>query len=222
MKRNLSNNLHTNDFENNLALLAYFRNKGVYKLFTTIYDKTQKQLEISPKRNQHYFFNSYQLENEYNQFVQQTAQTTKRFSEYKNVSHITVLDKFYALSKLKQICNELNFQQTFQQESTIVLKNEVIELIENNDALKNEPAIAVYYYIYKTLIDAENQQHFSELKQRISENSEAFSQPEAREVYIFAQNYCIRKVNKGNSEFLTTLFELYKESIAQKHYLSKS
>src|SRR5690606_32342485 len=44
-------------------------------------------------------------------------------------------------------------------------------------------------------------------------HTQKFSPKEARDMYAYAQNYCIKQVNSGNMKFLTDLFQLYKMTL---------
>jgi len=68
----------------------------------------------------------------------------------------------------------------------------------------------VYYHIFLALSEPEEVAHYFRLSQVLETNHIHFPREEARTLYNFAQNYCIRKANSGRSEFLEELFGLYR------------
>ena len=81
------------------------------------------------------------------------------------------------------------------------------------------PPIALYYQIYLTLTDTENEEHYFKLRALLDKYGLQFQADEAKDVlYMAAQNYCIRKINKGNHKFTEEIFSLY-EDLIQKGIL---
>ena len=67
-----------------------------------------------------------------------------------------------------------------------------------------------------TLTESEDESHFESLKQMLEKHSNKFSAKEARDMYAYAQNYCIKKINSGHSKYLNEIFYLYKELLAKE------
>jgi len=118
------------------------------------------------------------------------------------------LDHFYMGTKLKYACEMMNrtnilmtdYQQPF-------LPTLLVYLGKNTAA--PVPSIAVYQQIYKTLASPEQESNFKSLMKTIQQHFEKFSLRELRDIYAFAQNYCIRKVNTGRTVYLRELFNIY-------------
>jgi len=55
--------------------------------------------------------------------------------------------------------------------------------------------------------------HFFELKKLLQKHPKAFAEAELRDLYEYAINYCLRRVNAGQLDFLKELFSLYKETL---------
>ena len=72
----------------------------------------------------------------------------------------------------------------------------VLNYIRNNlEEFKNTPAITIYYRILMTLTVSEDTTHYRQLIKLLDKNFHLFSHEEARQMYDFAQNYCIKKIN---------------------------
>jgi hypothetical protein len=65
--------------------------------------------------------------------------------------------------------------------------------------------------MHLTQKEGEEVEHYYKLKKLIDKFYDKFPPKEAYFIYSEAMNYCIRKVNKGNFNFLKELFTLYKD-----------
>jgi hypothetical protein len=61
------------------------------------------------------------------------------------------------------------------------------------------------------LLDSDEESHYHELRSLLREHFHAFSVVELGQMYAFALNYCIKKLNSGRTEYLRELFEVYQE-----------
>jgi len=118
------------------------------------------------------------------------------------------LDIYYLSNKLKYCCEILNRQNIVMVEYKIPFLDSVIGYLGKN-SFENVPVISVYFQILLTLKENENEKHYQKLKALVNKHT-GFSMNEWRDIYGFVQNYCIRKINTGNSKYLKELFEIYK------------
>lgn len=135
------------------------------------------------------------------------------------------LDAFYLTEKLKCICEVINTKNIMQVDYNTQLFEEIIAYLGNRP-LDDIPALNIYYCILKTLIDLDNEDYYKKLMDLLAAHNTIFSTYELDDLYSFARNYCIRKINHGQKEFLNELFELYlilldNELIFQGKYLSQ-
>jgi hypothetical protein len=96
----------------------------------------------------------------------------------------------------------------------------------NNATFDFVPAIRIYRLIHKALTEPDNQQNYAELLRSLDEHSNLFSKPEQRGMYVFAQNYCIKRINRGEAGALKQIFDLYqamvdKDLIYEGNYVSQ-
>ena len=91
----------------------------------------------------------------------------------------------------------------------MLFMEEIINFVESQD-FSEHPAITIYYYIYKSLVEPENEEYFKKLKTLIFEHIELFPHAEAKEIFDAATNYCVEKINKGDLKYNTEYYELSK------------
>lgn len=79
----------------------------------------------------------------------------------------------------------------------------------SNDELPDIPFIRIYHKILMSLTESENEQHYHDLIETLAQHQDAFTHAEYRDMYIYARNYCIKKINLGREEYQHQLFDLY-------------
>jgi hypothetical protein len=81
--------------------------------------------------------------------------------------------------------------------------------------LQNTPLISIYYHSIMTLYndnnnDNDNTEHFAQLVASLNTHHQLLAPFEAREYYTVALNYCVRRINMGETAYFIKLFNLYK------------
>ncbi|MFK7809921.1 MAG: hypothetical protein AB8F74_19105 [Saprospiraceae bacterium] len=122
------------------------------------------------------------------------------------------LDKAYITSKLRQSCFSLSHQNIYNKEYDFGMLLQMLQYIEENQLL-NIPAISVYYYCYKILVDPDEHAHFEKFKVLIFEHQLHFPKGEIRDLFLLAANYCIRMMNQGKKQFAEDGLSIYKEGL---------
>lgn len=124
------------------------------------------------------------------------------------------LDLYYLIEKLKVTCEMLNRQMILNQSFDIKLIKFLEKSLESDwSQYKKIPIIRLYYMVYKSLTEPEKENHYTELVTTLGKKIEKISQSVARELYDFAQNYCIRRINSGQTAYQTHILKLYKDMI---------
>ncbi len=127
------------------------------------------------------------------------------------------LDAFYIAEKLQIYLIIMSRQYLGRDESQILLIDELVQHLNKHLSLYQEfPAVRIYYQIYLALTESENEEHYFTLKELLEEYGMSFPTEEAFDLYTYAINYCVRKINKGESHFLREYFELHKELLLNR------
>lgn len=122
------------------------------------------------------------------------------------------LDHFYLTQKLKLSCELINRKQILSAPYDIRLVDELMNYLDLYP-YDEIPAVAIYRQVLLILSDSENVSHFQRLKELMGKYRTHFPRIEFREISFYAQNYCIRKIKEGNSDFQKELFEIYRSSL---------
>ncbi len=197
------------ELEGYCALLGVYSRWETDKLYSQTLKKAQAYMEGSAYRNTDFYYKEFLLQNQLNAYFDNQK---KRSSDRSLQEATNYLDLFYISTKLKYSCELINRQKVVSGQYELRMLKEVRQHVEEFD-YSAFPSIMIYYRILMTFMENDQTAHFTALKDLLEKAASQFPPEEARDMYAYAQNYCIRKANAGNTHFLTELFNLYKSSI---------
>ena len=117
----------------------------------------------------------------------------------------------YQLGELRLQCSTAVFENVSRQAPG---EARVVSAAESDSPV--EPGIRLYTCLLAALRDPENEEAFFEAKALIHEHWPLFREAERREQYLIALNFCIRKINSGQSRFMAQTFELDQSRLENK------
>ena len=196
--------------------------KGLGTFFEKELFNAQQILEKETFRDSKYYFQKYQLGLEEAMFTM----PQRRSGEMNLQSTANQLTISYISSMLRLSCNIQSHQTMSKQVYDLKLLPEVLALIESGFFL-DVPSIAVYFRCYsafewleKNQIEA-SENNFEELKHLIAKHWKLFPPSEIRDIYLFAINYCIKRLNAGDRNFIREAFELFRSGLINKTLLEE-
>lgn len=203
------------------ALLEEMIDRDAENLFNRALLKIPDTRDETQAADDTFYLAQFQLEDLRNKFLVNTAQQQNRLAEKPDYAKaVRLLDKFYIIRKLKFYCSELNYKTIAAIDKESILMDEILELLEKKD-YSGTPAIDIYHKILRTLTEPENEENFTSLLQTLKSKAHLFPQPEAREIYIYAQNFCIRHINKGKTKYLEEILGIYRVLLEREIILEK-
>jgi hypothetical protein len=125
------------------------------------------------------------------------------------------LDIYYLAVKLQLLCEIINVRNVMEVNYNSFLQQEIITALHNG-AFKDVPVVSIYYHILMTLTGDEQEHHAGELENILHSSHSNFSRQELREMYQYLMNFCIRKINTGDTTYLSRLFNIYKTILPAK------
>lgn len=193
-------------FYKNYFLLESYNGRQINKYFTESLQQYSKSKERETFRDSTYFFEQYQI----NELVYANISIQQgRASQIELQQTIDNLDVFYLSTKLKYCCEIINKQNIISEDYHISMFDETLIHLKKNN-YDHIPAITIYHSILMGLLESENESHYKQLIELLHKNSAYFKKDELRDMYAFAQNYCIKKINSNQSQYLREIFNLYK------------
>ena len=196
-----------------LALLSAFAQRQWEAAFRKHWNRASAAWEEYGFRDLDYFEGQYAVHREAAVFE---AGLQRRERDFRLEETVKYLDLSYWIARLKYSCELLNRLQILNQE----IPSELIDPMEAwLDAMPKaylvEPAIQSYLLIFRTLQVEDAAHSYDALIDWLNHNSHHFSPREAADMYNYAQNYCIRRINRGEAMYLQRLFALF-EQLASK------
>lgn len=199
-----------NHVQTKITLAKVYRKRKLNKSFQKTIKNIESLQETYPFRNENYYRNEYILQQEQYAYENQFKRVTSNLQAVSDA-----LDISFIADKLRQSCLMITHQSIYKANYNFNLINEVVDLIEETNFLKI-PAIELYFYTYKILTNPKDETAFIHLKERIVKLGHFFPHSEIRDIYLLAINYCIKKTNAGNKEFIRESFDLYREGLKRE------
>ena len=207
--------------ENHFLLSAY-KVRNLTKHSPSLLEQSNKLLEKYPFKDTLYYYKQYLIEADHYEYIA----SKRNLAVKENLSSIlSSLDSYYIINKLKISAELINHTNVYAGVFESLLMDEIMAYLSGNN-FDDTPGIAIYHRILQTLTDPENEKHYFELKDLLSMHTKSFPMEELNDMYIFARNYCAKKINSGETRFLSEIFDLYKTLIQDKiifvnNYLSQ-
>jgi len=200
--------LQNDSLGSGMKLLSSYRKRKLDKYFNSSLANINQLFRKHSYRDGQYYLNDYLLGVEKNLFFEQKFKRT----DESNLEQISgSLDLFYLTRKLRHSCEIINLKNVIASDSKLFLLEEILSYINKNiTKFESTGVISIYHKVLMTLEESDNESHYYDLIGLLEKHSDEFTQSENRNMYAYAQNYCIRKINEGSVNYLNELFDLYK------------
>ena len=163
------------------------------------------------------FMNKYRSEEIAHQY---NARQHSRLAQLNYTGLLKSLDQFYFVRKLQLQCELINLKNVLNKEFDVILIDPICEYILSNSFLSS-PLIEIYYYILISL-KGNKEESFSAYEKIISitnENRNKLAVEDLNNIYQYAKNFCIRRINSGEDRFRLILFDLYRSILKNKRLM---
>lgn len=197
--------LRTSEHQHQKLLLEATRKRELFDDFYQQLKRMRKRLDGAPFRNLAWYDHLIALQ-EADYFHQNL--TISRRVENRLQPLVDSIDLRFLYSRLQYSCEVLNLQNILSVEVDQSFLNVVTEWLDAHP-IEDVPGIDIYRQIMRTLQEPENEEHYKTLRQLMLDHMSQFPAEEVKTMFTFAQNYCIKQANQGNSQYLEELFSLY-------------
>lgn len=205
--------LKNNEFRIGTALLDAYRDRSMESAYQKQYKALGKMVRKREEKLQEIHLKELELRESF--ITWQNSRSSRSIEDSMQLAS-DQLDTFYLFSKLKYGVEMANRQGVVAQEFNTGMLDSVLGHLEKHPQITEiHPEIRIYQLIYRTFTSENPDPEFQKLMDVLKAKSSGFPRPEVREMYGYASNFCIRQVNKGKRQYLSTLFELYKWALAQ-------
>lgn len=199
------------DSLDNLWLKAkLFQRRKLLKSQQSALNQIAATLDRQTNQNADYHWQRYKLSYEEISHTQYQSKNTAQELQ----KHFELLDDAYVSAILRQTTYLMANQSVFNTHFELGVLPYLLEYL-NHRVRPLPPAIEVYLTYYQLIADP-LQENFYLFYQHLERNHHLLPENEQRDLYLAANNYCIRQLNKGQKEFEKVALDIYK-SILDKN-----
>lgn len=125
------------------------------------------------------------------------------------------LDRYYFLRRLQFSCAMLDRQTIIKGDYDLNVTSQWLAHLQHRQFF-GEPIIELYFTILQALLDENDEAHFSRLEDMLGNHSDSISKESLKDIYLFAINYCARKIRQGKEDYISRALQLYLDGIESK------
>ncbi|RMG73386.1 MAG: hypothetical protein D6722_03845 [Bacteroidetes bacterium] len=181
--------------------------------FERYHKKLRQTLKARPHRNSGYFqqrYQTYLLADSY------FGRQQRRVYDENLAEAEASLDTYYLAAKLQHACEMLNRNNIInRQDRPQMMDSLESELTRTDNPYREVPVIRIYFLIYLSLSQPEEEAHYEALVSYLQQHAGDFTREEAYAMYGYALNYCTRKINEGQGQYLEKIFLLFRQLLDQ-------
>ncbi len=197
-----------------LELAPIFREKKLAQSLSHLFLRAEKDLSKLPKDRTFYHL-EYQLELEKFKSIESKERGAKN-----NLAKVSgALDIYLIASKLRIACMQESHRAVYNADYDASFLPLLLEYIQSNSIIIENPVIALYYYCYQSLT-AGTESDFQSLRNALANKELLISIDERREFLLLAINYCIKQLNSGQERYIREAFDLYQTGLATETLIS--
>jgi len=197
-----------------ISLTKIYRRRQLGKYFDKVVSNTTKIQKSQALRNQTFHKNAYRLNYEVYNF-----ESSQKRGQSLNLQELSnSLDRYYLADKLLHCCAMISHQSVYKVDYDFGLFELIEKEIESRNYLQY-PAIALYYYSFKSLTDPSDESHFQKMKAGLFKDAALFPNLEVLGFLVLAINYCIKNINQGKSAYFEEVFHLYQEGFERRYFI---
>ncbi len=199
----------TNPLHQATYLIDAVSKKKMEKLYNSTVKTARRLSDQQVHKPASYYYYQYEIEKNFYDLLNYE----KKRADRTNMEEIANnLDYFYIAEKLRMYCAVLVQQYFSSQEYKFLFIDEILSHIKDID-LDEVPPVALYYQVFLTITQKENEGNYYRLKELLDLHGLRFPKQEALSLYYFAINYCIQKINSGNQIFSEEVFKIYNDLV---------
>lgn len=197
-----------------LARLRQSRALGLEEVFRKETRKQQRQVRQRPVATDADLLHDYQveLEQDFHQLTRRQPDTTHLLGSMQALAHFTTL------AMLKQACQWRNRQNVIAAapETAQALEGYITQARDRAAQHLDQPLLRAYYHTLLSLEAPDEPQHYQQAQQTLREMGTDLAAEERKVLYQYAQNYCIKQVNRGHTAYLDELLRVYQAMLDQE------
>ena len=174
--------------------------------------RNHQLLEQEESRSVAYFLQEHRLAEQQDRFA--LIRETRSFNPYlQDMSD--ALDRYYWCSKLRIACDMASRNQAI----SAAYQCHFIETIQEAyrqapPVLQQQPALQAYFTALQ-MLETEAEEHYRALRSLL-QSQPPLPREELYDLYDYAQNFCVKKINSGQTQYYAEILAQYKEMLDRR------
>lgn len=200
-----------------MDILESLNDRHLGRYFHDMYLYVHRLHVRQPQRSGDFYLHTFRMEALHHDHLEsrQERSTNKNILET-----MDALDTYYMITKLRLCAALLHYQAFLSLQGGVALIHEV--LAHSQDARYDSvPLLRAYYYIVMSLIEPGQEGHFEALSRLMADQVASMAPEVQKDLYAFAINYCINRINYGSGNYLRQILELYQQALAHGIILTR-
>jgi len=204
---------HLFKHENQLRrkVLTEYSKRKLEKHFDFLLHKSLKELEKTPLDTE-WLLDRFQFSEI--KLAHFTDKKVRRFDPSIKEAH-EALNDYYYVKLLKSSCSLLNWEVVVSGDFSLSeLSKKIIHELKNV-IQPNSPLLEIYLKIFQSFSEEsqDSSVHFKELRKLMKNYEHIIAKDEMQEIYLYAINFCARKIRKGEHEYTSLMLDIYYKGI---------
>lgn len=196
-------------FRQRYYLVRSYNKRNLDKYFQQELELLRSQTEKPVYRDSEFYYNLHTISELSYEF---TSEKRNRSFDTSLQAVIDNLEIAYLARGFRYYCEMINRRNILSVEYNLSFFDDLVKYLSNG-TFDDIPAIYIYRLIHITLTEPDNQENYQKLLEALASHGHLFSNREIRGMYVFAQNFCIKRINRGQTEALQDIFGLYKQMV---------
>lgn len=210
--------VESDDFEKTMNLVAFFRQKGISRLYEITFKKLKKkQSQIIRKRGKD-LYNDFLIEQE---MADQQILYNKRKADLNLPAMLKSLDVYYLAAKLEYACallSQSNFHIPVDLRDSLLILEKIAPFFEEDNFLRI-PLIKSYAQVFLILQDMDDLEAFAKLEQLLETVKDELPLEQLKSLQGFCRSFCVRQASQGNEQFTEKAHQLYRAHLEEGYLL---
>lgn len=201
--------LQSDPLQNKLLRCRAFRKRGLLAHFDTNTRKLERLHANIPYRNAGWWLFEYQLQNEI--FARQAMY--RRGGGTNMAGTTAALANFFLLENMRWTATARSLASLSRSPlPPVPLSDTALQVAASTTQTEN-PALALVYAGAEALANPDSEAPFQQFKVALRDHVALFPPAEARDLYMAAINFAIRRHNRGERTYTREAFDLYREAL---------
>ncbi len=184
-------------FEQDLLLLDSAYENNLFSLLKNRGKQLTKRLDTYPYKDSDFYQTQFRYFKRMGYYLGQYEDRTKVSMLQDMMDH---LDRYFLLEKLKNGVHMTANMLMVNSQFDLRMLDYLLDFYQQHEEeFVEDLSIELYYTILMSLRENENTGHYEKLKSLLNEQFDQSSPNEQSDLFAFANNYCVRRINLGDS-----------------------